>query len=241
MVKVIIVEDEENIRKSIEYMVDWEKCGCVVVGTAKNGLEGVDLITKTFPDIVISDVRMPFKNGLEMIKEASLDQSFHSIIISGYSDFQYAKKAIHLGVNEYLLKPIDYRELETTLVKIKEVINQDRKLDPNTIKIHYSARMKNILDYIDDNIESKLTLSLLEEEFNLSSTSLNNLFKQEVNTTVNDYINQTKIKRAIELMKSEKYLVYEVAEMLGFSNYKYFSQVFKKYTKKSPTEFLKNT
>lgn len=239
MIKVIIVEDEENIRKSIEYMVDWDKCGCVVAGTASNGKLGLQLIKKIKPDIVISDIRMPFLSGLKMIESASEFDAFESIIISGYSDFEYAKKAINLSVNNYILKPIDYKELEDSLCKLTKYIHVTRESKKEETLVYYSQKMKEIIEYIDNNLESKLSLGVICDEFDISSTSLNNLFKQEISTTVNDYINQTKIKRSIELMKSEKYMVYEIAEMLGFSNYKYFSQVFKKYTKKSPTEFFK--
>lgn len=240
MIKVIIVEDEENIRKSVEYSVNWDECGCVVAGTAWNGNEGLALIENIKPDIVISDVSMPFKNGLEMIEEArNTDHRFEAIIISGYSDFEYAKSAIHLGVSDYILKPIDYKEVEESLIKLKNKIYSRRDNVSENELVFYSQRMKDILDYIDQNIESKLSLNVLTDEFGVSTTSLNKLFKKEINTTVNDYINKAKINKSIELLKSEKYLIYEVAEMLGFSDYKYFSHVFKKYTNRTPTEFLK--
>lgn len=238
MIKVIIVEDEDNIRNGINYMVNWESCGCTVVGTAWNGKEGLGLIQRLNPDIVITDVSMPYLDGLEMIQKAKETHDFETIIISGYSEFEYARKAIELNVSQYILKPIDYSEVECALKEINKSIEEHRDQDTDLI-IHYSKKMRSIIDYIDLNIEEKITLDNLCDHFKMSSTSLNKLFKNEVNTTANDYINSTKIKKSIEMIKSEKYLIYEIAEMLGFNNYKYFSQVFKKYTHYSPTEFMK--
>lgn len=240
MYKVIIVEDEENILKSIQYMINWSELDCVVVGTAWSGELGLDLICDLRPDIVISDVRMPFMDGLEMIKKGLECHNFESIIISGYSSFEYAKTAIHLGVNEYVLKPIDYDEVESSIERIVSKIVGMKSVKKNENINHYSKRVKGVMEYIEENINSKITLSELCEVFNISSTTLNNLFKKELNTTVNAYINRRKIKKSIELIQSEKYLVYEIAEILGFSDYKYFSRVFKKYTSQSPTEFMKN-
>ena len=97
--------------------------------------------------------------------------------------------------------------------------------------------MKRIIKYIDDNLSQKLTLSDLCDIFEISSTSMNDLFKQEVNTTVNDFVNQKKINKAIQLIREEDYKIYEIAEMLGYSDYKYFNYVFKKYTDVTPSKF----
>lgn len=238
MIKVLIVEDEENILKGIQYMVNWNKCGSTVVGTAWNGEEGIKMIKNLKPDIVITDVRMPFVDGLEMIEAAQKFHDFESIIISGYNSFDYAKTAIHLDVTNYILKPIDYKEVEETLIKLKENISNRRSNIVEKHTVFYSQKMKEIIEYIDEHISERLTLSSLCDVFHVSTTTLNNLFKKEVNTTVNDYINSAKINKSIDLIKSEKYLVYEVAEMLGYNDYKYFSKVFKKYTDKSPSEFI---
>lgn len=239
MIKVVIVEDEENILKGIQYMVNWDKCACTVVGTTWNGEEGIKMIQELKPDIVITDVKMPFVDGLEMIEEALKNHDFESIIISGFSSFDYAKTAIHLGVTNYILKPIDFNEVEETLIKLKDIIIGKRAEDKEEHKIYYSQKVKEVIDYIDEHISEKLSLSTICDIFHISTTTLNNLFKKEVNTTVNDYINRTKINKSIDLIKTEKYLVYEVAEMMGFNDYKYFSQVFKKYTDMSPSEFIK--
>jgi Response regulator containing CheY-like receiver domain and AraC-type DNA-binding domain len=121
MKKILIIDDEETIRTGLEYLIEWEEYGFEVGWTASNGLEGLDIILEKSPDLVITDIRMPGMTGLEMIREAKEKGClFHSIILSGYSDFEYAKQAIQLGFVSYLLKPVDEEELIEILLKLNE-------------------------------------------------------------------------------------------------------------------------
>lgn len=119
--KVMIADDEKKICQLILHLIDWEKMGMEVAAVAHNGVEALEMIGKIRPDIVISDIRMPGCDGLEMIRlaqEKHRDISF--IIISGYQQFEYAKRAIQYGVKDYLLKPIRQRELYEVLSNIRQ-------------------------------------------------------------------------------------------------------------------------
>ncbi|HWJ76823.1 MAG TPA: response regulator transcription factor [Niallia sp.] len=121
MKKVLIVDDEPTIREGLPYIIDWQDYGYEIVGAAQNGKEGISFIQKYQPDVVITDIRMPEMDGLEMIQHAKqIGHSFYSIILSGYSEFTYAQKAIRLGTVSYLLKPIDEDELTDILQGIEE-------------------------------------------------------------------------------------------------------------------------
>jgi two-component system response regulator YesN len=253
MLKVLIVEDEDIIRKGLIYTIDWLKAGCVVVGEAIDGVDGLAKIKELNPDIVITDIRMPFKDGIQMLRESIDDYNYEAIIISGYSEFEYAKNAISLGVKEYLLKPIDFKELYQVLNKLKskngfknpmESINDiniyKKVLDINHYnmvenKINYVI---NMIDYIKNNYNKRVTLASLSEKYGVSTVYLNSKFKEETNYTFNDFLNRYRILKAVELLKEGDLLIYEIAEQVGFQDYKYFSQVFKKYIGQPPTEFL---
>ena len=97
MYKVLIVEDEDIIRKGLMFMVNWQQAGCVVAGEAADGLEGLEKIRETRPDIVIVDINMPVMDGLEMLEKSIQEYGYDAIIVSGYSEFEYARKAITLG------------------------------------------------------------------------------------------------------------------------------------------------
>lgn len=128
MFKVLLVDDEVFVRKGLQKLIRWEQFKCTLVGEAKNGGEALDMINRLEPDLVITDIMMPVLDGLDLIrsvKEAGrIDPEF--IIISGYNDFNYAQQAIRYGVQDYILKPIDVKELGASLQKLAAAIDRKR-------------------------------------------------------------------------------------------------------------------
>lgn len=259
MYRVLVVEDEDIIRKGLVYMVDWTKLNCIVAGEARDGVEGLKKIRELKPDIVITDIRMPFMDGIQMLEKSKDELKYESIIVSGYSEFEYAKKAITFGVTDYLLKPIDFEELDNSINKTTKKLENKKKAkaniqSQNEMRIyervlnirHYdsikskSKYVEQIIDYIENNYNKKISLNDLCVEMELSSVYLNNLFKQETNYTFNDFLNRYRILMSIQLLKDGKLMIYEIAENIGFQDYKYFSSVFKKYIGTSPTFFLES-
>ena len=120
MLKVIIADDEKLICRLVQALADWELLGMEVVGTAENGLEALTLIEALEPDILITDIRMPGCNGLELIRQAKERRpELEIVIISGYAHFEYAQSAIKYGVGNYLLKPIKKEGLMEALNTMK--------------------------------------------------------------------------------------------------------------------------
>lgn len=120
MIRVVVADDENRICKLIMKLIQWDDIGMTIVGTANNGVETLELIKKEKPDIVITDIRMPGYDGLDMIERAKkINKDVEFIIISGYSHFEYAKRAIGYGVKDYLLKPINKEELLNALLRVK--------------------------------------------------------------------------------------------------------------------------
>lgn len=121
MIRVLIADDEEKVCKLIRALVDWDEFDMEIVGFAHNGIEALEKIRETKPELVITDIRMPGYDGLEMIGRAKkIDDGLHFIIISGHRHFEYAQQAIQYGVSDYLLKPIKKDELKMTLAKVRE-------------------------------------------------------------------------------------------------------------------------
>ena len=121
MIRVIIADDEKLICRLVQALADWESLGMEVAGTAENGLEALELVEALKPDILITDIRMPGCDGLELIRRAKEKKpQLEVVIISGYAHFEYAQSAIRYGVGNYLLKPIKKEELMETLRKMKE-------------------------------------------------------------------------------------------------------------------------
>ncbi len=143
MLKVIIADDEQRICRLVQVLADWEALGMEVIGTAENGFEALDLVKKTHPDILITDIRMPGCDGLELIRQAKLSCAhLEVVIISGYAHFEYAQNAIRYGVGNYLLKPIRREELMETLLKMKERILKRIDEEEMTQALHQDNQNK---------------------------------------------------------------------------------------------------
>lgn len=140
-IRVFLVEDEMIIRNGVKRSIDWEKEGYEFVGEASDGELAYPLILKEKPDILITDIRMPFMDGLELsrlVKEELPDIKI--LILSGYDEFQYAKEAIKIGVTDYLLKPISQAQLLEALEQVKESILQEQ--EEKELLLRYSRDMR---------------------------------------------------------------------------------------------------
>lgn len=249
MYRVVVIEDEEAIRKGIIMSIDFSALNCILIGEASNGVEGIKLIQEKKPDIVITDVTMPLMSGIEMI-EQTLEYNYTSIIISGYDEFSYAKKAIKLGVCDYLMKPIDKEELNNVIQSIVSSFDLSSKIsgllkEKNQIEHIQLLETLNkedhlvdkIMEYINLHYSEKIFLSDIADVLNYSESLLSKRFRRVTQMTFNEYLNRFRIQKSIEYMKKGTYGLTEISDICGFSDYKYFSTVFKKYTGYTPSQF----
>ena len=119
VLKILIADDEDRVCRLIEKLIDWEHLDISLVATAANGIEELELIQKYEPDIVITDIRMPGMDGLQVIERVvQMERHVNFIVVSGYKQFEYAYNALKYGVEDYLLKPIHKEELNKILAKI---------------------------------------------------------------------------------------------------------------------------
>ncbi len=260
MLKVLIVEDEDIIRKGLIHTIDWLSMGCMIAGDADNGLDGLDLIAEHKPDLVITDIKMPGMDGIKMLEKALKDNWFYSIILTSYSEFEYARNAISLKVFEYLLKPVDKEKLADIIEKIKKDADKKKVLNNLMDKAKLKDEIKLVeLDvfilsdsehnyYVDEairqiqqNYSQKISIETISNSLGVSASYLSRKFKDITDQTFLDVLNKYRVQKAIELLNEGKYRVYEVSELTGFSEYKHFCNVFKKYTSTSPTEFIKSS
>jgi Response regulator receiver domain./Bacterial regulatory helix-turn-helix proteins, AraC family. len=211
MIKVMIIDDEHIIRTGIRTSIDWNSYGMAVVGEASNGKEALEKALEVKPDIAIVDIRMPVMDGLEftrLIKEKMPDMRI--IIVSGYDDFTYAKEALRLGVNDYLLKPIGADELINLTKKLcKEIIEERREQDTEkTLKNIFTENLPYLQshlinsiikgEYIDENfihqkmdeLQMKLSGRFFEvaiidiDDFYLITENLSDLEKEKLRASV---------------------------------------------------------
>ncbi len=144
--KVMVIDDEPNIREGLKTLIDWETLHCTLIGEAQNGVEGIEKIRLLKPDLVIVDIKMPEVDGIQLIETIThMGMETQFIVLSGYQDFNYAKRAMECHVNHYILKPIDedllalkvkeiYSYLKNKLIKQKDLENQIKLSKEQMIK-----------------------------------------------------------------------------------------------------------
>ena len=155
--KVILVDDEAEVIDVIEQKIAWNELGFEVVGSATNGVKALELVEKTQPDVVITDIKMPYMDGLELSKRLNDDyRNIHIIIFTGFDEFEYAKEAVHLEVEEYMLKPINSDELTECLKRVKNSLDLEREEKLNVQKL------ENYFNDVLPILQTNLFVSLIE-------------------------------------------------------------------------------
>ena len=139
--RVMLVDDEEEVREAIKRRIDWEEIGFTVVASAENGEDAIEKAEKYDPDVIMTDIQMPFMDGLTMLKKLkAILPDIRSVIFSGFDEFEYAKEAIKLEAEEYILKPIDSEELKTVFLNIKARLDEQaaKRKDIERLEQYYS-------------------------------------------------------------------------------------------------------
>lgn len=161
MYTMIIADDEAELREALVQTVDWESIGFRVVGEAENGVEALELVEKLNPDLLLTDIKMPFLSGIDLARSArEISPAMNIAFISGFDDFEYAKQAIQYNIISYILKPVSANELREEMLKIRE------KMDARVNELkHY--RSPHDFDKLNLEYRSKLFLySMLMEDNN---------------------------------------------------------------------------
>jgi len=243
MYKAVIVDDEEDIRYLIKYMIEKSDKDFEVVGEATDGESGIELCKELVPDVVFADIRMPVMGGLEMIgKLKDILPSVQTIIISGYGYFSYAQEAMRQGAVGYLLKSYkektNKRRMENEIKKFK---NSWKQKDNESLDIDIeNEQIKKALFYIHENYSTDITLEDTAGAVFMNSSYFSALFKKELGRSFISYVNKLRMEKAIKLLDEERFKVVEIAHILGFRDVSYFNRVFKKYYGYVPSKHQKN-
>ncbi len=250
MYKVAVIDDENVVRNGIVLETDWAALGCEVVAEAQDGEEGLKIIEAYHPDIVISDIRMPKLDGIGMLKALrEKGDKTYVIFLSAYSDFSYAQQAIHFGAADYLLKPFEDGDLEHAINDIKGRLSQKQESPDPSYEEEVLARaamqrgdksqyVADALTYIGAHLsDPDINIRAIATEIGLSESHLSHIFKKETEYTVNAYITRYRIRTAMKLLRDKRHKVYEIAELVGYRDIAYFSNIFKKITGLTPSEY----
>jgi two-component system, response regulator YesN len=238
MYKVLLVEDETVIRHGLRELIGQSTSQFEVTGEAANGMEALEYLKCDIPDLMFTDIRMREMDGLTLVsKVKEMYPDLPVIIISGYGEFDYARKAIEFGVFKYLLKPIERLELVTTLDKIKQSLDHRHGISPSpslSVKPNESnvggdtrKLIRDVKEFVKLHTDSDLRLQTVAATVHLNATYLSQLFKTETGMNYSEYVSDTRMERAKWLLANTRLKIYDVARLSGHQSPKHFMLVFK--------------
>ncbi|MCI7813200.1 MAG: helix-turn-helix domain-containing protein [Lachnospiraceae bacterium] len=239
--KVLIVDDDILYLQSIRDEVHWGTLSVEKVYTASCAADAKTLLETGRIDLLITDIEMPGKSGLNLIhwcKEKGL--SCLVIILSSFPDFSYAQQAIALGVSAYLLKTADKTVLEKMIQRAAAQILRQREENPEKMEVRQPYQIEQIRYYVSEHITEEISRDALAEYVGFTPDYLSAYFKKETGTTLSNYISNEKIQFAQRMLLQTDLPVSVIAQNLGFESSSYFTALFRKKTGMTPREYRKN-
>lgn len=268
---LLIADDEAMERKALSRIVNKRYKDAVKIIEAANGLEVLKKIGIYKPDIIFCDIKMPGKSGLEVIREIKKENPEQiAVFLSAYDYFEYAREAVSLGVQEYLLKPVSDEQVCTLMRTLLEKLEKKRRqmqnlpfaassdaaaaaahtvdsassADFTSGKRVFSARLKQLLKdaaaLLESNYKEEISLDSAARRSKLSRFYFSKMFKLYWGKSFTDYLNEVRICRACKLLEDPALSIKEIAAECGFANSNYFSRVFKQCRNQTPGEWRSN-
>lgn len=243
--KILVVEDEHTARKGLCKLIESIGEKYQVIGDASDGKKALDLILSLKPDVVFTDIRMPYMDGIALIKAVSnLNIKVNFVITSAYEEFEYAKQAISLGVFDYLVKPLTYTEVEDILLRLESnMYGLHRKDTKGRLSEEYPnvhPMIKKALDIIEDGYAFNIRQEELAERLGMTREYFSYLFRKEMGQTFSKFLKAYRISIAAKMLLTDEIDKKEIPYQVGFTDEKYFFKVFKEITGVTVTEFLRN-
>lgn len=236
MYKVVIIDDEAIIVEGLQKVVPWDKFGCQVVATGHDAPSGSEAIRTHRPDIVFTDIKMPNEDGLTMV--AGLKSEFPDMqvcVLTGYRDFEYAKRAISLGVARFLLKPSKMDELDEALTYMTGVLAKHPPAEELPELPEEAATdsansfvARQAFSYMREHSADKISLQDVADHCYVSQWHLSKLLHKHLNETFYDLLNGVRVEKAKELLEDPALRISEIAAIVGYADTAHFSRVFKK-------------
>ena len=246
MYKVVIIDDESIIVEGLQRVVDWASHGCEVVATGSDAISGARMIREHRPDIVITDINMPNEDGLTML--AGLKTEFPEMkitVLTGYRDFEYAHRALMLGISRFLLKPSKMDELEEAIsYMVKSLSPQGQEAEQAKIAADATGTQdassfvaRQAQTFIAERYAEKLSLQSVADHCYVSQWHLSKLLHKHLGKNFYDLLNGVRIQEAKKLLENPRLRISEVAEQVGYADTAHFSRVFKKSEEISANEW----
>ena len=242
MWRIAIFDDNPIVLESLTKSINWASMNCNVCGCAATGSDALSVLKSLQPHIVITDVMMPEHTGLDL---AAFSQQYHFntkfIIITGFSNAEVARQSVRLKVFDYISKPIDNEEIKKVVLEAIESFAADpgqEEEDPVTQVLSsvyrnissYSPLICDVIRYVEQQYtQTSLSLSNVASHFYVSVSHLSNRFKEETSVGFITFVTMIRLNQAKKILKDPHVSISQVAYQVGYKDYGYFFQVFKKH------------
>lgn len=242
---ILLTDDEELALLGLEEGVKWENLNVDKIYKCHSKDTAIRMI-KMYPiDIIITDIEMPNGNGIELIKWIKENKpEIKAIFYTGYAEFSYAQEALRLGVEDYLLKPIPYDELESIIDKIeKKIITTEKTVDLSELIEDFAEEgSEEIVEKVKKLIAENLSIGNLQREglaamVHVSAGYLGRIFKKQTGMAISDYIIKKRIIVAKQLLMKTNLSITDISSRVGISYSSYFTKVFKDNVGMTPQEY----
>jgi YesN/AraC family two-component response regulator len=236
MYKLVIADDEEKILEGISNLFPWQQIGFQVVGTFLNGKDLLHYVRENPADVVLSDIEMPFMNGIELAGELSKTPELKIVFFSSYQNYEYFRSAIQFRVFDYLLKPINFNELITCFEKLKRKLDEERCVETRIPTSYYNQIIDKVSQYLEENYQNA-SLEKAALLVNMSTSYLSKIYKDKSGKGFSDKLLDIRMKKACEFLNDIRYKSYDIAYYVGYDNPTNFSRAFKAYFNMTPKEY----
>lgn len=228
--QVLLVDDERIILEGFRKLFDWEKYRCEISGTAMDGDEAVIMADDIGPDIVVIDINLPICSGLEAFQRMKeKNPSVHGIIVSGYDDFTYCQSALRMSLDDYILKPVDYEVFGKVIQKTIERIDQERAGEFFHSEEEDQGTVQNMLRWIHEHYMDDISLEILSRQFHLNESYISQLIKHKTGKNYSAYLAKIRFEKARTMLRMSDKSISEIAEKVGYSDYRAFTRAYKAY------------
>ena len=255
---ILIVDDENLTRRALISGIRWEELGIGKILEAGSAAKAKELLLSEKIDLALIDIEMPGESGLDLLKwiRENLSETLPCSFLTCHASFNYAQNAIRYGSFDYLLKPVNYEEVENLILRM---VGRTRQVRENQEISEYgrqwlqekeqegkkyektAASTEEIVDemvvYIRAHLSEKMSLSELAHDAGLNQNYFNKVFTERTGETVNQFIIKEKMALAARLLREGKLKSYAIAESLGYDNYANFVNMFKKIYGMSPNAY----
>ncbi|MDR0656530.1 MAG: response regulator [Treponema sp.] len=266
MYKLFIADDETIIIQGLKKILDWSSLNIEISGEASNGKIAEENILALNPDLVILDIRMPLRSGLDIlhsIKNKAMDTQV--IFLSAYEEFIYVQDALESGAQNYLTKPVDKKKLlkavktalkqidlnnaaKAAMEKILQIEKEQTAINPGSvdfsidefIKSIKNEQIRYILAFMNEHYAENITLERIAKMAYMNPYYFSVYFNKNTGLHFKECLTRIRLVHAIKLLEMKDIKTYEVAEMVGFTDPRYFSELFKKIYHKTPSEYKRN-